>query len=296
MTKLFMELVFDCIIKVYQFFNQNQFTMKTNYENTRMLDMIFENRNKSYGAYALRSTSNSRTSKALLITFTSILLLGFGKLVSDKMKGNYTMKSGPIVIAEPIPEVHFEKPEIKIDPPKPQVEQPQAIAAERNTEMHVTTNEQASDSVPTVEQLRNVESGISTNLNGNTRGATDGQGAAETFEVAQATPVSNQPLIRSEIMPEFPGGDEALLRFLHAKTIYPDYERDIDIEGKALVRFVVNEDGTISNATVIKKDSPGFAKEALRVVAMMPKFKPGIQQGKAVKVQFVLPFQFKLAH
>src|SRR4051812_11934247 len=117
--------------------------MKTNYENTRMLDMIFENRNKSYGAYALRSNYNSRIAKALFITFSSIILLCFGKFVSDKMKGTYTQQAGPFVIAEPIPAVHFEKPQLKIEPPKPpqQPQQAQAIATQRNTEMHVTTNE-----------------------------------------------------------------------------------------------------------------------------------------------------------
>lgn len=76
-------------------------------------------------------------------------------------------------------------------------------------------------------------------------------------------------------------------------TQYPDKERELGIEGKAVVRFVVNEDGSITDATIIKSDSPGFGKEALRVLGKLPKFKPGMQQGKPVKVYFVLPFQWK---
>ena len=97
-------------------------------------------------------------------------------------------------------------------------------------------------------------------------------------------------------MPEFPGGEQALMSFLQRKTVYPDRERDLEIEGKAYVKFVVNEDGSICNVSVAKTESSGFGKEAVRVVGLMPKFKPGTQQGKAVRVQYVLPFHFKLNH
>jgi protein TonB len=97
-----------------------------------------------------------------------------------------------------------------------------------------------------------------------------------------------------EQMPQFPGGDAALVKFLQKKIKYPKEELSKDIQGKVLIKFVVNEDGKVSDVTVERGASPGLDKEAVRVVKSMPKFKPGKQQGKAVKVYFMLPIIFKL--
>ena len=94
--------------------------------------------------------------------------------------------------------------------------------------------------------------------------------------------------------PEFPGGDVELIKFLQKNIQYPQMERDNDIQGKVLLRFVVREDGSVSDVTVARSVSPGLDKEAVRVVKLLPKFKPGKQQGKAVPVYFNLPVVFKL--
>jgi protein TonB len=270
--------------------------MKTDYENATMLDMIFENRNKSYGAYALRNTHSNRMAQAILIMISSIFLLGFGKFVSDKLKGSSNQLSGPIVVLHVLPEIHLEDKDIKVEPPKPTPPKAQAINTIRNTELNVVANNQLVDSMPTNDQLHDAEAGLATNINPNTIGATDGHGTEATFEVAAPAVELNKIYDRTEVMPEFPGGEQALMSFLQRKTVYPDRERDLEIEGKAYVKFVVNEDGTISNVSVAKTESSGFGKEAVRVVGLMPKFKPGTQQGKAVRVQYVLPFHFKLNH
>jgi protein TonB len=98
-----------------------------------------------------------------------------------------------------------------------------------------------------------------------------------------------------EHQPEFPGGDEAMMKFIQKNIRYPDTERESDVQGRVVVQFVVNEDGSLSDIVVKKSVSPGIDKEAMRVVSMLPKFKPGTQQGKAVRVQFILPIMFKLA-
>ncbi len=270
--------------------------MKTNYQNAGMLDMIFENRNKSYGAYALRNNYNSRISQALLITFSSVVLLCFGKLLSDKLKNSPQSLTEPVVTLDPIPEVHLED-EVKIEPEPQKPPQAQAINTMQNTEMHVTVDNHVMDSVPTNEQMQDIDPGLTTNLNtGNTIGVTDGQGTQPTFEVALSTPAPEPVRDWAEVMPEFPGGEKALMKFLQSKTVYPDRERDLEIEGKALIKFVVNEDGSISNVSVAKTESSGFGKEGVRVASMLPKFKPGMQQGRTVRVQYVLPFHFKLSH
>ncbi|HLP22114.1 MAG TPA: TonB family protein [Chitinophagales bacterium] len=262
-----------------------------------MIDMVFENRNKNYGAYVLRNDYSNRMSRALLITFTALALLALGKVAADKFNSGPSKMMGPIVSIDLGEEIHLEE-DIEIEKPKPPVEnipEPQGINAARDVEMNVVASNNLVDSFLTNEEKSDVEAGVTTNLTGNRMGVTDAHGTVETFQVTAAAVAEPAKIWTvTEVMPEFPGGDDALVRFLSKNTIYPDYERDLEIQGKALVKFVVNEDGSISNVAVLKKDSPGFGKEATRVVGEMPKFKPGMQQGKAVKVQYVLPFHFKL--
>jgi protein TonB len=95
-------------------------------------------------------------------------------------------------------------------------------------------------------------------------------------------------------MPEFPGGDVELMKFIQKNVQYPQMERDNDIQGRVILKFVVMEDGGVSDVSVARSVSPGLDKEAVRVVKMLPKFKPGKQQGKAVRVYYSLPVLFKL--
>jgi protein TonB len=107
--------------------------------------------------------------------------------------------------------------------------------------------------------------------------------------------VESKVFLVAEQMPEFPGGDDAMMKFIQKNIQYPDMERENDIQGRVVVGFVVNEDGSLQDIAIKKGVSSGIDKEALRVVRLLPKFKPGKQQGKPVRVQFVLPIMFKLA-
>ena len=94
--------------------------------------------------------------------------------------------------------------------------------------------------------------------------------------------------------PEFPGGMQSLYKFIAEKVIYPEDARLSEIQGKVMVQFVVDKEGEIKNAVIVKSVSESLDKEALRVVKSMPKWKPGILDGKPVNVYFNLPFSFKL--
>lgn len=94
--------------------------------------------------------------------------------------------------------------------------------------------------------------------------------------------------------PSFPGGEEALYSFLRDNIKYPQLARENNITGKVFVQFVVEKDGSISNAKVMRDIGGGCGQEALRVVKAMPKWKPGKQRGKAVRAQFNLPVSFNL--
>ena len=99
-----------------------------------------------------------------------------------------------------------------------------------------------------------------------------------------------------EVMPEFPGGERAMMNFIQLSLNYPHYERDAGITGTSYVNFVVEEDGTIAEVKILRGLSGGSGcdKEALRVINSMPKWKPGSQYGKPVRVYFNLPIKFAL--
>jgi protein TonB len=95
-------------------------------------------------------------------------------------------------------------------------------------------------------------------------------------------------------MPEFPGGEQAMFDFVANNVVYPQEARDKEIEGRVFVRFIIEKDGSVSDVKVAKGIGGGCDEEAVRVVKAMPKWKPGKQDGKPVRVNFTMPFFFKL--
>jgi TonB family protein len=98
-----------------------------------------------------------------------------------------------------------------------------------------------------------------------------------------------------EHMPVFPGGDSAMMRMVQISIRYPDDARENDIQGRVVVGFVVMEDGSIDSIKIKKSVTPSIDAEAIRIVKLFPKFKPGTQQGKPVRVSYILPIMFALA-
>ena len=97
-----------------------------------------------------------------------------------------------------------------------------------------------------------------------------------------------------EQMPAFPGGDTMLFKLVQRAIHYPEYARDHGIQGRVVVGFVVNEDGIVSDIKIKQSVYPSIDTEAIRIVKLLPRFKPGTQQGKPVRVSYVLPIRFKL--
>lgn len=99
-----------------------------------------------------------------------------------------------------------------------------------------------------------------------------------------------------EERPQFPGGDAELMKYLQKNIKYPSICQEQGIQGRVIVQFVVNTDGSIVDAQVIKPVNPYLDKEALRVISTMPKWIPGKQRGKAVRVRFTVPVTFRLSN
>jgi len=122
----------------------------------------------------------------------------------------------------------------------------------------------------------------------------------EVIEEYVAPEVEEEDIQEAEIftiveeMPEFPGGMNKLAEYLAKNIKYPQMARESGIQGRVFVNFVVEPDGSVSNVTVMRSLGGGCDEEAMRVVKSMPKWKPGKQRGKAVRVSYILPVNFKL--
>ncbi len=113
---------------------------------------------------------------------------------------------------------------------------------------------------------------------------------AQTTTTKTAVTSNPQIYIWPERMPEFPGGQGALTEFLTTNTHTPTGEAVV--QGKVIVQFIISEEGNLEDVKVVKGISPAFDNEALRVIALLPKFKPGMQSGKPVKVYYNLAVNF----
>ena len=263
-----------------------------------VLDILFENRNKDYGAYTLRREYDSRLGKAIAITFSlAALLLLLSYSFKDKIKKAIIMDVGGIVTINPPP-----KPLKKIDPPKKQAvilpkKPAQApVAAAAYTKTIVVADNKATINIPKVEDV--LQKNISTvNTNGpattsiqnvSTTSTDDGKGTGVQPQV------DNGPTDHPDVYPDFPGGKTALMNFLRKNLTNPkDLEDEEMISVK--VRFVVNADGSISGFEVIQSGGDDFDGEVLRVLKKMPHWIPGKSNGHNVSVYYEVPVKFVVA-
>ncbi|NQT76295.1 MAG: energy transducer TonB, partial [Bacteroidetes bacterium] len=98
-----------------------------------------------------------------------------------------------------------------------------------------------------------------------------------------------------EVMPEYPGGVNEMMKFLANNIKYPTNAKENNISGKVFVTFVIEKNGLITNVNILRGIGGGCDEEAIRVIKLMPKWKPGTQRGQAVRVQYNVPIKFTLA-
>jgi periplasmic protein TonB len=264
---------------------------------TNFDDILFVNRNQAYGAYALRQAYRPTMWRALLIG--SVLFLGTLQLprLYALVKPTSQKVMTEVTIYELPKDVPNEEPPIT---PPPPAEPLPSVSTVRNLIPEVVAD--APDDVvevATVEELEHATSGETTQ-----EGTGDIEliappeepsGPSKTeIAIEKPDPEKEAWFITVEQDPEFPGGQEALVRFLSQNLRYPTAAANANIEGKVFVSFTVNTDGTITDAQVLKGLGFGTDEESLRVVKAMPRWKPGRQSGRAVRVRYNLPITFML--
>ena len=116
-----------------------------------------------------------------------------------------------------------------------------------------------------------------------------------TTAMAQNKKTSNDKVFEKvEDMPEFPGGEQAMMKFVSENVQYPEEAKEKEISGRVLVGFIVEKDGSVNEVKIVRGIGGGCDEEAVRVVKAMPKWKPGKEKGKPVRVSYMMPFTFKL--
>lgn len=253
-------------------------------------ELVFQGKNKAYGAYQLRGESDRRHNRAtLLVTIIAIVGFSLPKLIEmatpEKKEVNVEVTSLS----------SLEKAEVKNDIKKEEVAPPPPLKSTiKFVAPVIAKDEEVSeeDEMKSQEELTNANVQISVaDVKGVEGGNVDiadvKQAVAEVVEPEKIWDVIEQ-------MPSFPGGDGELMSFLSKNIKYPVIAQENGIQGKVILGFVVSKTGAISDINVLRSLDASCDKEAIRVVKLLPKWIPGKQNGENVNVRYTLPVVFRL--
>lgn len=263
--------------------------------NADYLDILFEGRNKKYGGYDLRKKYKRRATIAGLISILTFGALFGSTLIKPKEEKLAELPEiKDVKLADP-PPVDPHKP-----PPPPPVQPPPPVKPTvKFTPPVIKKNEEVKeDEKPEPPKPEENKVVGPANIKGSDNPDAIDPGLSPsgtgTGKPVESAPPADKIFTSVEQVPEFPGGMAALMKYLSNNIRYPAQAREDNIQGRVVLQFVVDKDGSVTNI-VIQRDLPGgCGKEAVRVVSGMPKWKPGRQNNQAVKVYYTLPVTFKL--
>ncbi len=274
-------------------------------------DLIFEGKNKEFGAYQMRKKSDRRHNLALIWTLVGlslVLLGGWAWSAYSDYKAEEAAKQAELEALEQAKLAELEALE-EPDEPEPEPEnlmqdEPEQVEAlkeeilntEKFTEFIIVKDEEAVE-VRTDEEARKSDTAI---------GHVDFDEGTDDLNIVREhkdeviveekrpEPEPDQVFQSVEQMPQFPGGDAELLKYISSHIKYPTMAMENNIQGRVVVQFVVTKTGAIGEVKVVRSKDPDLDREAVRVVKSLPNFIPGKMNGQAVNVWYTLPVNFKL--
>lgn len=262
-------------------------------------DLVFEGRNQAYGAYQLRKGTTKRNIWAIVIVAIAAVLLYLGLRLQSMVEANREVENLQLVELSALEQKKKEakvekKEEIKVEPEKivervkssvkftaPVIKKDEEVREE--DEIKLDEVEKSKDAIGAFTVEGNDEVG--------------GEVLKAKEEIAAPEPPKEEDTKVFDVveqMPSFPGGQAALMQWLSSNMSYPVIAAENGVQGRVIVQFVVEKDGSVSGVTVVKSVDPSLDKEAKRVVSAMPKWIPGKQNGAAVRVKYTVPVTFKL--
>ena len=271
---------------------------KIDFKNCDLDDVIFEHRNKAYGAYILRKKYSQHVKKAALWGTAVFLLLISSPLIADRIGANHNvLVDGKVALIE-LPPV-AKKFDLPPPPKTPLPEPPKKQIATLDFRPPIVKDNPIEE--PVIPKMDDITVAVSTKTQDGVKENLPPvvEPTAPPVEVPivkekPATVDDDTPLLFVEQKPEFEDGDKAMYEFLSKNINYPAIARESSISGTVFVGFVVSKDGSIRNVEIKRGIGGGCNEEAIRVIKLMPKWKPGKQNGKAVNVAFTLPVKFRL--
>ena len=272
-------------------------------------DIIFDGKNKEFGAYQLRRNSDKRHNRAVLATLIGLIVI----LVGAYFLGMYNdfrakqheaelqaqLEQQLAQMAEEVPEEEAPEEEIQaVEAP----EQVQALPEEilntiKDTEIQIAADNEVTEDITSKDDVAESTAAA---------GATTFDQGTDNLEVVRThkdeiiveekkpEPKKEEIFTAVEQMPQFPGGEAELMKYVANHIKYPTMAAENNIQGRVVVKFVVKKDGSVGEVQVLRGKDPDLDKEAVRVVRTLPKFIPGKMNGQAVSVWFTLPINFKL--
>ena len=273
----------------------------------KWVDMVFAGKNKEYGAYQLRKGTSGRNIKSLLILVIAAALVGgflAWKVIEQKQAEEQQAYMEAMELAK-LQEQAKKEEKKKPEKVQPKIEAKKEIPVARETQKFtapVIKKDELVKEENQVKQMDKLDDKVAVGAE-DKEGVKDRTVEAVRSEIAVAAPPpppAPKPEVATKVfevveeMPSFPGGSAALMSYLSSNTKYPVVAQENGVQGRVIVSFVVERDGSISDVKVARSVDPSLDREAQRVVKSMPKWKPGKQNGSAVRVKYTVPVVFRL--
>ena len=265
------------------------------------VDLVFEGKNQAYGAYQLRKDSGKRNLKALItmfLIFAAIAAIVIAKVSIDNYIASRNAAIETDVELQSLAEKKEAKAEKKDEPEveKIEIERVKSSVAFTVPEIKKDDEVKEEQEIKSQDELQETNTAIGAfNVEGNDETGGEVLKAKEVIAEPEPPKVEETKVFDVvEEMPQFPGGQAALLEYLAKNIKYPVVAEENGVQGRVIVTFVVERDGSITDVRVVKSVDPSLDKEAARVVKSMPKWQPGKQNGSAVRVKYTVPVQFRL--
>ncbi len=268
-------------------------------------DIVFEGKNKEFGAYVLRQTSPARHTKAIVwvLAAVAVILVLLILSVNDVFKRaeeeqivTATEQEMTTFDAEEFEEEIQEEEIFELPEPEEIIAPEEVANSQQVTDLLIVQDEEIEED----KQVKNQEDIRENEAQLGTVDITEGVNDLNKIEVKEqviAEPVvDDEPLSIAlvEQKPSFPGGEAAMYTWLGNNIVYPPAASEEGAQGRVVVEFVVGKDGSITNVRVVRPRHPALDREAVRVVSAMPTWVPGRNNGQPVKVAYTLPVTFKL--
>lgn len=266
-------------------------------------DLLFENRNKEYGAYVLRHQTGNRNLASILAILVFVAAI-VSLLVIKNEYDRYVAKHTVVVYDQGMETSNLKNkaPEVKRSEPIRRENIEEVVEKIKCSIKFVAPVIKKDDEVDPKDEMRTqdeiMKSKVSISVFDVLNGSEDGE-VLKAKQMLVTEPV--KPKVEEykvfevvEQMPSFPGGDVALMQYLSKNIKYPPVAEEMGIQGRVICTFVVERDGSVSDIRIARSVDPSLDKEAIRVVSGMPKWIPGRQNGQMVRVKYTLPVTFRL--